>query len=395
MYRVLIVDDDKHRSQKLVKHMAEKLTLDRSFITAVESIDQARQKLSQIKYNLIILDIVLPKRVGETVRPKGGIELLELIQVSNKLYKPMQIIGITSNEAQQTQNIKAFERMCFRLIRIQFGSSGWIDTVLQAVDYNYRSYCDGIGESCDSVIIALHGIMTYGEWHNRLEELVRENFRKTSLISYKYGFFSVFSFLIPPLRYIQVYLFSRRIRESSAELANKRIYIVAHSFGTYILMYSLKWFKGSFKELNVVRIVLAGSVLRGNANVEKIISSYKCSLVNDCGRDDRILPLAYVLVPGMGMAGRMGLNGLNSSKIVNRIFPGGHGHYFKRNSEASNEFMKTYWLECFSNSASPHFMDCREATLFSSFSVTALNAAYLFARFVYIVAIYKAIAIVI
>lgn len=62
------------------------------------------------------------------------------------------------------------------------------------------------------LVVTVHGIRTFGGWQERLEALLtqdRSNQSGTQVVNYRYGYFSVLAFLIPPLRLLVVRRFRR------------------------------------------------------------------------------------------------------------------------------------------------------------------------------------------
>ena len=63
------------------------------------------------------------------------------------------------------------------------------------------------------LVITVHGIRAFGHWQERLEDLLVKQTTagdSPTVLNYKYGYFSVFAFLLPPLRW----LVTRRFRHA-------------------------------------------------------------------------------------------------------------------------------------------------------------------------------------
>ena len=59
------------------------------------------------------------------------------------------------------------------------------------------------------------------------------------------------------------------------------------------------------------------------------------------------------------MAGRLGFNGLTSSRFQNRFFTGGHSLYFLQDGAPSDAFMERYWVPVLSCGETPTPRDDR------------------------------------
>ena len=83
------------------------------YIDKVLELKDARTKLEESQFDLVILDIQLPNRIGKSAIKNGGIGLLNEINVIEKLHKPTYVIGITS----YSESIKDFE--------VKFQNEAW------------------------------------------------------------------------------------------------------------------------------------------------------------------------------------------------------------------------------------------------------------------------------
>lgn len=94
---VLIVDDENYKIEKLKDFFCE--TNPNSIVTIVFDRISALQKLASDKYDLMILDMQLPNRHGESEPDiEGGIILLEEIELSDSYIQPTRIIALTEYE---------------------------------------------------------------------------------------------------------------------------------------------------------------------------------------------------------------------------------------------------------------------------------------------------------
>ena len=49
-------------------------------------------------------------------------------------------------------------------------------------------------------ILTVHGIRTFGSWQTRLEHLIKSQMGSVTFSAYKFGYFTVPAFLLPPIR---------------------------------------------------------------------------------------------------------------------------------------------------------------------------------------------------
>lgn len=76
MMRVLVVDDNKLRVSAIQELFSGTAIL-ADCITYVDSVIEAKRKTLEIRYDLMLLDLVLPTRTGEHPSPTAGIHILQ------------------------------------------------------------------------------------------------------------------------------------------------------------------------------------------------------------------------------------------------------------------------------------------------------------------------------
>lgn len=193
-------------------------------------------------------------------------------------------------------------------------------------------------------IVTVHGIRTYGDWQARLKGLLVQENATVDVRSYVYGYFSIIAFMFPPLRWLVTKRFRRELVRLAGEHPSARIDLVAHSFGTHLVGWALQGIPKSQRP-HINTIILSGSVLRPDFPWNEMIAEGTVGrVINDCGIDDAVLVLNQATVLFTGMAGRVGFAGMTSGRFENRYFRGGHSLYFYVNGQASNEFMRRYWI---------------------------------------------------
>jgi len=199
------------------------------------------------------------------------------------------------------------------------------------------------------IVISVHGIRTYGRWQERLQRLLDNDKRwqqeKEDVLVYRYGFFTLFSFLIPFARNLAVKQFRDYLESVFEGRLSDRVDIVAHSFGCYLAIEAL----ASPKLASGVQIhtaILCGSVLPPNRNLSHLLGPGRPigRIINECGTSDGVL-LLTLLVLGVGMAGRLGLQGFEGRTLRNRYHRLGHSGYFEHSDRRPYDgFMKRWWL---------------------------------------------------
>src|SRR4051812_42318031 len=90
---VLVVDDDAQKARQVADGIAE---VSGSKVEIVLDANSAKRALRETTFDLVVLDIALPLRLGEEPVAKGGLELLEEV-LSRSIYRrPRHIVGLTA-----------------------------------------------------------------------------------------------------------------------------------------------------------------------------------------------------------------------------------------------------------------------------------------------------------
>src|SRR5438128_1143583 len=225
------------------------------------------------------------------------------------------------------------------------------------------------------LVVTVHGIRTFGDWQERLEQLLKSATKDDSLtvLNYKYGYFSIIAFLIPPIRWLVVRRFRKAFIEQAKSSTWDRIDLVAHSFGTHLIGWGLHSIPKD-KRPRIHTIILAGSVLKPAFPWLDLTEFCVHRLVNDCGIHDRVLILNQVVVLFTGMAGRVGFAGMTGNNFRNRFFSFGHSGYFVGKTGPDDSFMREKWLPLLlGNFTIVTFPDPRHSSAFSGLVAFVLN----------------------
>lgn len=195
------------------------------------------------------------------------------------------------------------------------------------------------GPASKHLVITVHGIRTWGNWQADLKRLLEEAEPGVTVLNYQYGYFSSLAFLVPPLRWMVARRFRRFFAQAiGAVPESARIDLVAHSFGTYLAASAIPSIP---KGRQVHTVLFAGSVLRPSFPWFKYQQEGRVGrVVNECGWDDHVLLICQSTALMMGMAGRVGFQGMVGKSFANRYYRFGHGGYFDR----EHRLMRENWL---------------------------------------------------
>jgi nucleoside phosphorylase len=132
--RILIVDDTPKRYRSLVTEL-EGVGVSRDDIDFVQSTNDARDKLDSQPYDLMVLDVLVPLRVGEEEHEQHSLDLLTEINGGGLVHAPTQIVGITADESAADRTHQVFASQLWTLIRYREENADWIVQIVNCVAY--------------------------------------------------------------------------------------------------------------------------------------------------------------------------------------------------------------------------------------------------------------------
>jgi len=335
---VLIVDDDVLRRESLSQYLLNAIPETIDEVAFAGTSDEAKNIVRSRYYDAMIVDVVLPKRKGDSPSSSVGLALVGQLHRGRLLKKPEKVLAITAYEDDIHHFRGEFEEYCTAVIRASGPSDQWRRRICDALSYVSGSKVSRVMHSGRTAVITVHGIRTYGAWQSRFAKLIQQSTDEVELFTYKYGYFSTAALLFPPLRAREVGRLHDRVR-LLFDPVPKRVFVFCHSFGTYLAAETLRKLVSDSDLDFELTLVLSGSVLNENYDWSFARQSQNISIVNDCGSSDHILSLSKIGVIGLGMAGKVGFSGFNDDRHMNRWFSGGHSHYFD-----GDEFMRKNWL---------------------------------------------------
>ena len=135
--RILIVDDS-----------SDKISLIRGLIQGAGGADSivvaetglaAREQLSSSQFDVLLVDIALPLRLGDTPDPKGGFNLLIELEKSTRLRKPANVIALTGYPELRAEFEQRFNDGMWAIDLCDPADSGWRDRLVAKLSYLRRS----------------------------------------------------------------------------------------------------------------------------------------------------------------------------------------------------------------------------------------------------------------
>lgn len=195
----------------------------------------------------------------------------------------------------------------------------------------------------DHAVFMVHGIRTEKAWFDSVADVLKAEDRQLAPCKGGYDdYFDGLRFLWPAghFREPAIRCVQGKLNSVLADKRIRRVSIIAHSFGTYIVGEMIK----RDPRLKVHRLILCGSVLPSDFDWVKHREQVDAlgdadhpisHVINDCGWRDVWPVLAKSATWGYGAAGRYGFN---TPPVVDRFHALGHSDFF------DDDFVRKYWV---------------------------------------------------
>lgn len=120
---ILIIDDKEQKIdnlQNVICSISEDINVEEA-----QTIVDAREKMRDYSYDLVILDMVIPELEGEEPSRTGGADYLTEIYENPDIKRPLQVIGLTEYEEEFTQQKEEFRDRLWYLLFYSQRDTQW------------------------------------------------------------------------------------------------------------------------------------------------------------------------------------------------------------------------------------------------------------------------------
>lgn len=133
--KVLIVDDSSVRYEALIVSLKEK-GMNLEDIVIVNSSSDAISKLEDYQFDLMILDLLLPKEKWESqISSQNSMDLIKEITIGDDLLKPGSVIGLTSDLAASEDAVNLMNGQGWRVVEYKQNESSWLEIIGNLIEY--------------------------------------------------------------------------------------------------------------------------------------------------------------------------------------------------------------------------------------------------------------------
>jgi nucleoside phosphorylase/CheY-like chemotaxis protein len=123
--RILILDDDKIKTERIIEIIRAIPEISADDVFVAQDLIQARDACHKNLYDLLVLDLRLPNRIGDAPQGMAGCEFIKELNTSTTLLRPYHIIGLTAYEDILGKVASFFEDELWRVIKYDAGTNNW------------------------------------------------------------------------------------------------------------------------------------------------------------------------------------------------------------------------------------------------------------------------------
>lgn len=132
--RVLIVEDSTAKYGQILKVLMGQGVLEENVKLAV-SAAEALRSIKETRFDLLVLDINLPKRADEEPTRGAGLDIIRNITRDEKIIPPKYIVGITQYEDVYKEFGPDFSENLFSIILYSQTSDQWKSALINKIEY--------------------------------------------------------------------------------------------------------------------------------------------------------------------------------------------------------------------------------------------------------------------
>lgn len=154
MIYVLIVDDNDVRAEQ-TRAILDEVGIPEGNITCATCIMNAKRALTKTKYDVMLLDLVLPKRNGTAPESDGGMDLLQEIMSLEDVYKmPSRVFVLSEFDDAIQRTSELTHELTFAVIKYDSASDEWRSRLKNYLDQIIRIKTEDIKDyDYDAAII--------------------------------------------------------------------------------------------------------------------------------------------------------------------------------------------------------------------------------------------------
>ncbi|MDK2773331.1 MAG: hypothetical protein KYX68_14090 [Flavobacterium sp.] len=135
MIKILIIDDSPEKTQIIKKFLIEECNINQEYIKNQSNIKDGKKNLYDEDFELLLLDLVLPRDSDSEPNAEDSIKFLQEIYYNNNIHIPAYIIGFSQFDELISAHHESFDDKLWHLINFSYSNSAWKDKLNSKICY--------------------------------------------------------------------------------------------------------------------------------------------------------------------------------------------------------------------------------------------------------------------
>lgn len=162
MIKILIIDDSVEKLRSVIDFLEKECNVAGADIDCADTVNSGRECLTSNRYDLLLLDLVLPFSEDDTPSSESGTKFLDEIYYNPNINIPLHIIGLTEYDQAFKDSAQDFEDKLWGLVNFSLQNNDWKDKLkskvfhLQSTKKEYKDFIEVENKFDVAIITALN-----------------------------------------------------------------------------------------------------------------------------------------------------------------------------------------------------------------------------------------------
>lgn len=160
MIKILLVEDNQDKLRDVLKGIFAVAGINEEHLDKARDLQEAKSRLRQQAYDLMILDISLPLTSDLDPDRVGGLSLLEEILARDIYIKPREVVGLTAHADIQAEMRDRFSNELWSVLHYSNANTAWLDQIQRKIEHILQTNHERASESTERadicILTALH-----------------------------------------------------------------------------------------------------------------------------------------------------------------------------------------------------------------------------------------------
>jgi len=138
MVSVLVVEDEQEKKRLIMSCILAIDGVDRRDVVQVDNVSDAKQRISERTFDLMVLDLNIPRRGEDVPVSCGGLEVISFVRTNLKAHPPTYILGLTAFDDAFAAASVEFSSGLWKLARFSSNDESWKVWLRNAIEHLVR-----------------------------------------------------------------------------------------------------------------------------------------------------------------------------------------------------------------------------------------------------------------